>query len=208
MTGFEVTFVPIGEFSDYPIQSHFFGSTTQVNYVEPMNVVSSISYDVARGHIDLIYDTLQYQNGGLMQWFIYTTGYKNIFAVPPPDFTGFYNTWDSSQLEVDTRIIGFKASLGLSSTGLETIIRDLEFIVDTDNCELARWVNSILTDPLRYLYLSEQAATVWVSAGGPATEFWVRCPYSVSLYTATSGFTFSNITVDGFTVSYQDDSIP
>ena len=143
-----------------------------------------------------------------MYWFIYQTGGKNSFSVPSLDFTGFYSTWDWSLIEVDTRIIGFRANLGLSSTGLETIIRDLEFIVDTDNCELASWVGTILTDPLRYLYLSEQAATVWVSAAGPTTEFGVRCPYSVALYTATTGFTFSNTTVDGFSVSYQDDSIP
>lgn len=78
--------------------------------------------------------------------------FVNFFKVPTLDYTGFYDG-GSALFNIDTRIIGFKAFLGLSSTGLYTIIRDLKLIVDTSDCELATW-DTVSVDPLRYLYLS------------------------------------------------------
>ena len=45
---------------------------------------------------------------------------------------------------------------------------------------------------------------MWISASGPTTEFGVVCSYSIT--TDSSDLTFSNITTDGFTVSFEDDS--
>ena len=82
-------------------------------------------------------------------------------------------------ITLETQLIGFKATIGLSRSGLVKNIRALEVIADTENCELASWSYEDPTETIRYEYLSNAPGILTVPVT-LTTPWGQACPFTVS----------------------------
>ena len=79
--------------------------------------------------------------------------------------------------------------------------------MDDTNCELATWQGDTSFDPLRYEYMSGVPSTLDISISRE-TPWGEKCQYTVanSISERDQEISFSNESLTGFTLEFQDDN--